>query len=30
MDKAALWVDGRYHKQVETEVDCNWTAQKLG
>uniref|UniRef100_A0A7M5X5T1 Uncharacterized protein n=2 Tax=Clytia hemisphaerica TaxID=252671 RepID=A0A7M5X5T1_9CNID len=30
LDKAALWVDGRYHKQAETEVDCNWIIQKYG
>ena len=30
MDKAAIWVDGRYHTQVDIEVDCGWTIMKYG
>ena len=30
MDNAAVWVDGRYHKQAETELDCNWLIMKYG
>lgn len=30
MDKAAVWVDGRYHTQAPTEVDCNWLIMKTG
>jgi len=29
-EEALIWVDGRYHEQVVTEVDCNWTPQKEG
>jgi len=30
LDKAAVWTDGRYHDQAETQVDCNWIIQKQG
>lgn len=30
LDKAAVWVDGRYYKQAETEIDCNWIMMKYG
>ena len=29
-NKAAIWVDGRYHDQVYLEVDCNWTPMLSG
>ena len=30
LDKAAIWMDGRYHLQAESQVDCNWIIQKQG
>lgn len=27
---AALWTDGRYFRQGENELDCNWILMKLG
>ncbi|CAL8095740.1 unnamed protein product [Calicophoron daubneyi] len=30
LDKAALWVDGRYHLQASQQVDDNWTVMKKG
>lgn len=30
MNKAGLWVDGRYHSQADIEVDCNWKIYKYG
>ena len=29
-DIAALWVDGRYYLQAESELDCNWLLMKRG
>lgn len=30
MDKAALWVDGRYHLQANDQLDCNWLLMMEG
>lgn len=28
-DIAALWTDGRYYLQAESELDCNWFLMKI-
>jgi len=30
IDKAILWIDGRYYIQANHQLDCNWILMKRG